>query len=71
MARKFRTLDYDATLNLEVKVSDWLPPHHLARFVVMVIGLLDLTAIYSQYALSPVTERQASETRDAGGAPRS
>lgn len=50
MARKFRTPDYEAALNLEVKISDWLPPHHLARFVVMVIGLLDLTAIYSQYA---------------------
>ncbi len=49
MARKFRIPDYEATLNLEVKISDCLPPEHLARFVVMVVSLLDLTAIYNEY----------------------
>ncbi len=49
MARTFKTPDYEATLNLAVKISDCVPPHHLARFVVTVIRLLDLTVIYSQY----------------------
>jgi transposase len=50
MARKFKTVDYEESLEIEVKIGDVLPPDHLARFVVFVIGQLDLRAIYQQYA---------------------
>ncbi len=50
MARKFKTVDYEETLEIEVKIGDVLPPGHLARFVVFVIARLDLSAIYQQYA---------------------
>jgi transposase len=50
MTRKFRTANYDETLNLSVTLGEALPPNHLARFVVDVIGQLDLGAIYARYA---------------------
>ena len=50
MARKFKTVDYEESLEIEVKIGDVLPPDHLARFVVFVIAQLDLRAIYQQYA---------------------
>jgi transposase len=50
MARKFKTVDYEEALEMEVKIGDVLPPGHLARFVVFVIAHLDLSAIYQQYA---------------------
>ena len=34
MSRKFKTADYDATLDVTVRLGDCLPPDHLARFVV-------------------------------------
>ncbi len=37
MTRKFKTVDYEATLNLRVSLREALPPHHLARFVADVI----------------------------------
>lgn len=50
MARKFRTVDYDAALNQTVTLGECLPSNHLARFIVQVIALLDLRAIYARYA---------------------
>jgi transposase len=50
MARKFRTVDYDAALNQTVTLGECLAPNHLARFVVKVIALLDLSGIYARYA---------------------
>jgi transposase len=50
MTRKFRTANYDETLNLSVTLGEALPPNHLARFVVDVISQLDLKAIYGRYA---------------------
>lgn len=50
MARKFRTVDYDAALNQTVTLGECLSPNHLARFVVKVVGLLDLSGIYARYA---------------------
>jgi transposase len=50
MTRKFRTADYDATLNVKVSLGDVLPPEHLARFIVDVISQLDLSPIYQQYS---------------------
>jgi transposase len=50
MSRKFKTPDYESTLNQTIRLSDALPPNHLARFVVDIIAQLDLTAIYQRYA---------------------
>jgi transposase len=50
MARKFTTVDYEKTLDLQVTLRDVLPFDHLARFVVRVVAQLDLSSIYSQYS---------------------
>jgi transposase len=49
MTRKFRTGDYEKTLDLQISLRDVLPPDHLARFIVDVVAQLDLSAIYQQY----------------------
>ncbi len=49
MTRTFKTADYDATLDVTVRLGDCLPPDHLARFVVDMIAQLDLSAIYARY----------------------
>jgi len=51
MSRKFRTAQYEEILNLDIKVSEVLPPNHLARFVVDTIGQLDLSSIYQRYSV--------------------
>jgi transposase len=50
MTRKFKTADYEKTLNLQISLRAVLPPDHLARFIVDVIAQLDLRAIYNQYS---------------------
>jgi len=50
MTRKFKTADYDKTLDLQISLRDVLPPDHLARFMVDVIAQLDLSKIYTQYS---------------------
>jgi transposase len=50
MTRKFKTANYEETLNLSVTLREVLPSNHLARFVVDVIAQLDLSAIYARYA---------------------
>ncbi len=50
MTRQFKTVDYEASLQQTVTIADCLPPDHLARFIVSVIALLDLSTIYAQYA---------------------
>ena len=50
MARQFITVDYEATLQQTVTLEECLPADHLARFIVGVITLLDLRAIYAGYA---------------------
>jgi transposase/HAMP domain-containing protein len=50
MIRKFKTVDYEKTLDLQISLRDVLPPEHLARFMVDVIAQLDLSKIYSQYS---------------------
>jgi transposase len=52
MSRKFKTPDYEATLNQTISLGEALPPNHLARFVVDVIGQLDVSVIYQRYAPS-------------------
>jgi len=50
MTRKFKTVDYEETLDLQISLRDALPPDHLARFVVDVIAQLDLSGVYKQYS---------------------
>jgi transposase len=49
MARKFKTVDYEVALDMTVRLRDYLPPDHLARFVVEIVSELDLSCIYNQY----------------------
>ncbi len=49
MSRTFKTVDYEAALDLTVRLGDCLPPDHLARFVVDSVALLDLSALYARY----------------------
>jgi len=50
MARRFKMVDYEKVLNQTVTIGEVLPPDHLARFIARVVLLLDLSAIYAQYA---------------------
>ena len=50
MARKFKTADYEKTLELQISLGDVLPPEHLARFIVEIVAELDLSEIYQQYS---------------------
>jgi transposase len=50
MTRKFRTADYEETLNLKISLRDVLPPEHLARFTVDIVSQLDLSRIYQHYS---------------------
>jgi transposase len=50
MSRKFKTPDYELALNQGITLREALPPNHLARFVVLVLGQLDLSHIYMRYA---------------------
>jgi transposase len=49
MTRKFKTVDYEATRNLTVRLREALPPNHLARFVADVIAQLDVSNLYARY----------------------
>lgn len=48
--RQFRQADYEATEKLQIRLGEALPEEHLARFIVNVVGLLDLSEIYSRYS---------------------
>ena len=50
MTRKFKTADYEKTLELQISLGDVLPPDHLARFIVDIVSQLDLQSIYKQYS---------------------
>lgn len=50
MSRKFRTANYEETLNQTIRLAEALPANHLARFVVDMIAQLDLSEIYARYA---------------------
>jgi transposase len=49
MTRKFKTVDYEASLDQTVSLREALPANHLARFVVELVAQLDLTGIYERY----------------------
>ena len=50
MARRFKMVDYEKALDQTVAIRDVLPPDHLARFIARVVLMLDVSAIYAQYA---------------------
>jgi transposase len=50
MARRFRTVDYEQSGKQTITIDDCLPADHLARFIVAIIALLDLSAFYAHYA---------------------
>jgi transposase len=50
MSRDFKTVDYAAALQQTVTIEECLSPNHLARFVVGILALLDLSPIYAHYA---------------------
>ena len=50
MARRFKTVDYEKALDMTVTLRECLPPDHLARFIVGILALLDLSPIYARYA---------------------
>ena len=49
MARQFMAADYTTILDVKIRLGDVLPANHLARFVVSIIGQLDLQSIYAGY----------------------
>jgi transposase len=50
MPDHFKPLDRDTLFLLPPSVQDWLPQDHLARYVVDLVGKLDLAAIRASYA---------------------
>jgi transposase len=50
MPDHFKSLDRDTLFLLPPSVQDWLPQDHLARYVVDLVGKLDLTPIRASYA---------------------
>lgn len=50
MSDTFRQVDRETLFLLPPSMDDWLPEGHLARFIVEIVGQLDLTAIKSAYA---------------------
>ena len=50
MSDRFRPVDRETLFLLPPSMEDWLPDNHLDRFVVDIVGQLDLTAIKSSYA---------------------
>ena len=50
MARKFKTVDYEQSGQQTLTVDDCLPADHLARFIVAIIEILDLSVFYAYYA---------------------
>lgn len=49
MARRFKTVDYEQALKQTVTIEECLPPEHLARFIVAIVALLDLSVIYARF----------------------
>jgi transposase len=43
-------IDYERALDQTITIRDVLPPDHLARFIVQVILMLDVSAIYAKYS---------------------
>lgn len=52
MPRKFKTADYEATLDSTVRLREALAPDHLARYIVDLVAQLDFSKFYARYAES-------------------
>jgi transposase len=50
MARKFKTIDYERSGRQTLVIDDCLPANHLARFIVAIVEMLDLSDFYEYYA---------------------
>jgi transposase len=50
MTRKFKTVDYEQSGQQRLTIDDCLPVEHLARFIVAIVAMLDLTGFYARYA---------------------
>jgi transposase len=50
MADRFKRVNYEEAGKQTVTIDECLPADHLARFIVAIIGILDLSAIYAHYA---------------------
>jgi len=48
--RQFREADYEATEKTQITLGEALPEEHLARFIVSVVALLDLSELYAGYS---------------------
>ena len=49
MSKSFRSDDLNQALLLSPSLHDWLPEKHLARFLVDVVEMLDLSGIFASY----------------------
>lgn len=49
MSRQFKTADYQAVLDTQVRLGDCLPHNHLARFIADIVEQLDLSVFYARY----------------------
>jgi transposase len=49
MDKKFKPCNRDQMFLLPPSLHDWLPPNHLAYFIIEVVEKLDLSAIYASY----------------------
>jgi transposase len=52
MPRKFKTPDYEATLDSEISLREALPPDHLAHFIRDIVSMLDFGPIYARFGSS-------------------
>lgn len=49
MARRFKKVDYEKSGQQTITIDEVLPEDHLARFMVNIVAMLDLSAIYGAY----------------------
>lgn len=47
--KRFKGADREQRMLMPYDLGDWLPQHHLARFVVDVVDKLDMSEVYNQY----------------------
>ena len=52
MTRKFKTADYEGTLDSTVTLREALPANHLARFIVDMLPRVEFGKFYARYAAS-------------------
>lgn len=51
MSRQFRTADYAATLDVQVRLGDCLAPDHPARFLVDLLALVDFSGFRTRFGV--------------------